>query len=135
MAIDKTPTRPSPLRIALRVLNWWVDWQGRAPRWQFWTYTACFMGFCAVLNELADRTEHTPTWFGWVFFPFCLPLIALAVRRLHDTGRSGAWALLVVFGIGLIVLAVLWAWPGQPGPNKYGETSTSLGGWAPRLSR
>jgi uncharacterized membrane protein YhaH (DUF805 family) len=133
MAIDRAPDRSSPLRVALAVLNWCVDWQGRAPRWQFWTYTAFFLGFCAVVIRWTDGMEHDPTWMGWAFFSLCLPLVALAVRRLHDTGRSGAWAFLAVSAVGLIALVVLWSLRGQPGPNRYGETSTSLGGWKLRL--
>ncbi|MFI5911920.1 DUF805 domain-containing protein [Dactylosporangium sp. NPDC051541] len=135
MAIDRTSERPPPLRIALAVMNWSVDWQGRAPRWQFWTYAASFWVFCAVMIEWTDRTDSDPAWFGWVFFALCLPLIALAVRRLHDSGRSGAWALLAFSAIGMIALIVLWCLPSQPDPNRYGATSTSLGGWGLRRSR
>ncbi|XPE67493.1 DUF805 domain-containing protein [Shigella flexneri] len=35
-----------------------------------------------------------------------LPVLALAIRRLHDTDRSGAWALLFVPFIGWLVLLV-----------------------------
>jgi uncharacterized membrane protein YhaH (DUF805 family) len=43
------------------------------------------------------------------------------IRRLHDTGRSGAyfWTILIPF-VGPIVLIVLWALPGEAGENMYG---------------
>ncbi|MDR1816732.1 MAG: DUF805 domain-containing protein [Puniceicoccales bacterium] len=50
-----------------------------------------------------------------------LPSLAVSVRRLHDTGRSGwnlLWMLLPI--IGYIVLFVFTVLDSQPGPNKYG---------------
>ncbi|MFZ0322818.1 MAG: DUF805 domain-containing protein [Actinomycetes bacterium] len=49
-----------------------------------------------------------------------LPWLAVSVRRLHDTGRSGAllWLLLVPFG-SLLVL-VFQAFPSTPAANQYG---------------
>lgn len=50
-----------------------------------------------------------------------VPLLAAAVRRLHDTGRSGWFYLLcLVPFVGGIILIVLLALPGEPGPNRFG---------------
>ena len=50
-----------------------------------------------------------------------IPAPATAVRRLHDVGLSGVWALLgLVPVLGWAVLAVLLLLPGQKGPNEYG---------------
>ena len=48
--------------------------------------------------------------------------IANAVRRLHDTGRSG-WFLLVglIPFVGWIILIVWFATEGDPGPNEFGN--------------
>ena len=49
-----------------------------------------------------------------------LPSLAVATRRLHDTGRSGwnqLWALTV---IGIIPLVIWLAKPGTRAPNAYG---------------
>jgi uncharacterized membrane protein YhaH (DUF805 family) len=50
-----------------------------------------------------------------------LVLLALTVRRLHDIGTTGFWA------VGLLVPWVSWAfyllillWPGQAGANRHG---------------
>ncbi len=50
-----------------------------------------------------------------------LPGIAVAARRLHDTGRSG-WLLLLALIplIGAIILIVFYVQDSKPGPNKYG---------------
>jgi uncharacterized membrane protein YhaH (DUF805 family) len=56
---------------------------------------------------------------------FCLglliPSIAVGVRRLHDTGRSGWWLLIGFIPlIGMIVLIVFFVLDSQPGTNAYG---------------
>ena len=50
-----------------------------------------------------------------------LPTLAVMVRRLHDTGRSGSWLLIGLIPLaGLVVLIVFWARDSQPGDNQYG---------------
>lgn len=51
-----------------------------------------------------------------------VPCIALAVRRLHDTGRSGWWYLVSLIPyIGSLWFTVLSLLPSTPEPNLYGE--------------
>lgn len=51
-----------------------------------------------------------------------IPVIALCVRRLHDTDRSGAWALLYLVPIiGWLVLFVFACLEGNSGSNRYGN--------------
>lgn len=50
-----------------------------------------------------------------------IPSLAVTVRRLHDTGRSGWWLLLMFIPlIGPIILLVFLLTDSQPGTNKYG---------------
>jgi uncharacterized membrane protein YhaH (DUF805 family) len=56
--------------------------------------------------------------------PSTLLSIAPAVRRLHDTGRSGAWVLLALGGPLALVLLVMLAEAGDDGPNAYGALPT-----------
>ena len=47
--------------------------------------------------------------------------MAVGVRRLHDTGRSGWWVLIALLPIiGAIVLLVFMARDSQPGSNQWG---------------
>lgn len=56
-----------------------------------------------------------------------VPGIALGVRRLHDTGRSGWYMLLVLIPyIGSIILVVFMAQDGQHCVNQYGTDPKSL---------
>ena len=52
-----------------------------------------------------------------------IPAIAVTVRRLHDTDRSGWWFLIVLIPvIGPIVLLVFMIIDGTPGPNRFGPS-------------
>jgi uncharacterized membrane protein YhaH (DUF805 family) len=55
-----------------------------------------------------------------------IPSIAVAVRRLHDTGKSG-WLLLIILipCIGLILLIVWMVEDGQAHYNAYGPVPTN----------
>jgi uncharacterized membrane protein YhaH (DUF805 family) len=51
-----------------------------------------------------------------------IPGIAVAVRRLHDTGRSGWWILIgLVPFVGGIILIVFLVQDGTPGDNQFGS--------------
>jgi uncharacterized membrane protein YhaH (DUF805 family) len=50
-----------------------------------------------------------------------IPGIAVTVRRLHDSGRSGWWILIALIPlIGTIILLVFMVLDSQPGDNEYG---------------
>lgn len=50
-----------------------------------------------------------------------IPSIAVTIRRLHDTGRTGWWFLLIFIPlIGAIVLLVFMVLDSEEGTNDYG---------------
>jgi len=49
-----------------------------------------------------------------------VPLIAVAVRRMHDVDKSGWFVLIPIYNL------VLLATPGTVGPNRFGPTSVDL---------
>jgi uncharacterized membrane protein YhaH (DUF805 family) len=56
-----------------------------------------------------------------------IPGLALTVRRLHDTGKSGSYIFLVLIPIiGIIILLLLLTEDGYPGMNKYGENQKKM---------
>lgn len=61
------------------------------------------------------------TLIGLIALGAFVPLLAAGVRRLHDTGKSGWFYLLcLVPMVGGIIIIVLLALPGEPGPNRFG---------------
>lgn len=55
-----------------------------------------------------------------------VPALAVLVRRLHDTGRSGWWALLVLVPfVGGIILLVFTVFDSDLGDNRFGPSPKS----------
>jgi len=62
--------------------------------------------------------------FRSVWLALFIPSLAAAIRRLHDTSRSGWWLLIgFVPFVGWIILIVLLAAEPTPGSNEYGVTA------------
>lgn len=76
-------------------------------------------GFFGGLLGIGTGDEAiSPLILALVFF---IPTIAVATRRLHDTGRSGWWQLLWFIPIiGWIVLVVFLAQQTSPQNNQWG---------------
>ena len=65
----------------------------------------------------------------WIFATI-VPALAVLIRRLHDAGKTGWWALVgFIPFVGAIVLLVFTVTDSSPGENKYGtspKASSSL---------
>lgn len=99
--------------------------RGRARRKEFWffvLFSNLFIYLFAVLvTGLGLVKDITIGIFGLLLLALIIPTIAVTVRRLHDTGRSGWWLLIYLVPIiGPIIALVFLASDGQPGPNKFG---------------
>lgn len=62
-----------------------------------------------------------------IFLATIIPATAVAVRRLHDTDRSGWWLLLSIVPLGFIVLIVWFVARGTQGTNRFGPELSSTG--------
>jgi uncharacterized membrane protein YhaH (DUF805 family) len=84
----------------------YVDFNGVASRPEFWWFMLFAFIVAVVLNFVS------PTLANIVALGLLLPQLAVGARRLHDTGKSGWWQLLLILPvIGLIVLIVFWVQP------------------------
>ena len=121
-------------------LSKYVDFSGRARRSEYW-YFALFNFLVGIVANILDAILGTGydgtsgglinTLVGLALF---LPGLAVAVRRLHDTGRSGWWMLLVlVIIVGWIILLVWFCTDSKPGTNQYGPNPKEVadGGYPP----
>lgn len=116
----------------------YVTFSGRARRSEFWFWTlfAIIISVVAMLVDgmiFPDLMTAQVTDAGASFqsqggpislvvsLGLLLPGLAMAVRRLHDTDRSGWWLLIGLIPlIGLIVLIVWYVTEGTKGPNRFG---------------
>lgn len=102
----------------------WVNWNnfsGRTRRSGYWyAVLANFLVSLAlsIIVFAVDAFGALPNFYQLVVL---IPSIALGVRRLHDTGHSGWWYLLVLTVIGSIVLLV-WFFQDSAPDNKYGPS-------------
>ncbi len=118
------PPLPNPLISYWKkvVLENYVNFTGRARRAEFWWYFLANVIISIVLNviDLAIGFQLLTLIYSLAVL---LPGIAVGIRRLHDTGKSGWWLLIALIPlVGIIVLIVFWATDGEPGPNQYGPS-------------
>ncbi|OQX28955.1 MAG: hypothetical protein B0D92_06230 [Spirochaeta sp. LUC14_002_19_P3] len=109
------------------VLKKYAVFNGRARRKEYWYY-ALISAIVVFLLNLAGCAVDLP--FSMADFyslgnlyglAVLLPSLGVVVRRLHDTDRSGWFALLGLIPIvGAIVLIVFMAQDSTPGENIYG---------------
>jgi uncharacterized membrane protein YhaH (DUF805 family) len=57
---------------------------------------------------------------GLVSLALFLPSLAVSVRRLHDSDKTGWWILLGLTGIGSLVLFIFYLLDSTRGPNRFG---------------
>jgi len=95
------------------------NFRGRAVRAEFWFWTL-FTFIVSWAGWFIDSTTGTSLVSLLAGLALLVPGIAVTVRRLHDTDRSGwwYWICLVPF-VGWIVLIVFLATAGTPSPNRF----------------
>ncbi|AOK90880.1 MULTISPECIES: DUF805 domain-containing protein [Paenibacillus] len=109
----------------LKVLQNYVGFQGRARRTEYWMFTLFNVIACLILY-LVDLLLGLPLVLTLIYsLAVLLPSLAVFVRRLHDTGKTGWWILIALVPFGGIVLLVFECLDSQPGDNKYGKNPKS----------
>ncbi|MDQ1047649.1 DUF805 domain-containing protein [Streptomyces sp. V4I2] len=108
-------------------MSWFIEalkkyavFNGRARRKEYWMYTLFVTIFYIVFAIIAAVTKQ-PLIAVVFYLAILLPSLAVTVRRLHDTGRSGAWIFIgLVPLVGAIVMLVFLCGDGESGANKFG---------------
>ena len=119
-------------------MNWYIGvlkkyavFSGRARRKEYWMFVLFNMIFSFVagfidgifLPNLGIDAGGTKIGvLGTIYgLAVLIPGLAVAVRRLHDTNRTGWWLLIALVPfIGAIILIIFYVQDSQPGDNKYG---------------
>lgn len=110
----------------LEVLKKYAVFKGRAPRAEYW-YFALFYFITFIVLGILDKVIGTAQMvmgsglLGTLYsLAVLIPSLAVSVRRLHDTNRSGWWLLLYLVPlVGAIVLLVFFVQDSKPGANQY----------------
>lgn len=104
-------------------LRRWADFHGRSCRSEFWLWFA-FHAAVLLGLQLAGAITGLAV-FGWLMTAFqlvvLLPALAVGVRRMHDTGRSGWWVLLCLLPVvGGLLFLFMAAQRGEEWFNPFG---------------
>ncbi len=108
-------------------MSWFIEalkkyavFSGRARRKEYWMYTLFVCIFYVVFLGIGLAVDHP--LIGVLFYlAILVPSLAVTVRRLHDTGRTGWWVLIgLVPLVGAIVMLVFLCSEGESGANKFG---------------
>lgn len=106
----------------LKVLSQYATLNGRAGRQEFWTYH--LINFLIMIAILIIETVIGSGGFLSVIYSLAvvIPGLAVTVRRLHDTKRSGWWLLITIVPVvGFLVIIYFLISPGTVGNNRYGQ--------------
>ena len=108
----------------LEVLRKYTQFTGRSRRSEYW-YFVLFNLIVAVVLAIVDSALRKIVGFGMFGMLYSLavlvPGIAVSIRRLHDTDRSGWWLLLALVPLVGLVLIVFLAEDSNAGTNRYGQ--------------
>jgi uncharacterized membrane protein YhaH (DUF805 family) len=128
----------------VKALKQYVDFSGRARRREYWMFVlvnVVIVIALSVIDTLLGTGGFRATAGGGSFYAanslgllsglytlaVLLPSIAVTVRRLHDTDRSGWWILLGFIPIiGGIILLVFYVLEGTRGPNRFGPDPKAI---------
>lgn len=110
----------------------YANFNGRARReeyWMFVLFNLLFIMAIALFSGSMAELTGIEAFFGiYVLYllGIIIPSLAVAVRRLHDTNKSGWFYLVSLIPlIGGIWLLILFVTPGDQGPNQYGPDPKS----------
>ncbi|MFC4639830.1 DUF805 domain-containing protein [Deinococcus hohokamensis] len=138
------------------IRNNYANFQGRARRREYWMFTLINTIILFVLQIplqgalvgmiMQSEQGASPSagltgvslMFGLLLLIYALavlvPSIAVTVRRLHDTGKSGWWYLLNFIPFASLVILVFMVLDSQPGSNKWGPNPKGISSFTPTVA-
>ncbi|MFC2451756.1 MAG: DUF805 domain-containing protein [Tannerella forsythia] len=131
----------------IKAFRQYADFSGRASRQEFWMFVLFNLLFAMAWAFVAglltglfggsfDQESRLIFMYKLIAIYYAVtavPAMAVGVRRLHDTGRSGWWMLIgLVPLVGGIWLIVLMCSDDNPGDNRYGSPPDGTTGNVPK---
>ncbi|MDR1554344.1 MAG: DUF805 domain-containing protein [Prevotellaceae bacterium] len=151
-----------------KALRHYADFSGRASRKEYWMFFLFYVAsvFAVALVGVLIGTAikvYIPQYYARILLMFYMiavtvPFLALSVRRLHDSGKSGWWMLLGLFQVlnafvnGLphddetsktiaqilavaagICILIFMLLPGREGKNRYGANPDNIIAYGKRV--
>jgi uncharacterized membrane protein YhaH (DUF805 family) len=112
------------------VFSKYVAFKGRARRPEYWWwilfYVLVLVGL-SILDGLITYIGGPGILSTLASLGLFLPTLAVQVRRLHDTDRSGWWVLIGLIPlIGWIIILIFLCQRGTEGPNRFGSDDVAM---------
>ena len=108
-------------------MNWYFEvlkkyavFSGRARRKEYWMFLLFNIIIVIALGVIETIVGTNSVIALFYTLAILLPGLAVTVRRLHDTGKSGWWLLIGIVPLIGIVILVFMVQDGQTGDNQYG---------------
>lgn len=134
--LDQTTEAMGMMDYVKAVFSKYAEFSGRARRSEYWYFTlftviiyiALYIPVVALAVAESSLVIMPAVLLGLFALAVFIPSLAVAVRRLHDTGRSG-WFYLISFipFVGGIILIIFLVQDSQPGTNKWGPNPKGVG--------
>ncbi|ARV05682.1 hypothetical protein BTO04_02765 [Polaribacter sp. SA4-10] len=108
----------------LKVLRDLTDFTGRSRRKEYWMFTLINFVINSMLSLIMHGTiisEETSIIEVGYAIVLLVPSIAVAIRRMHDVGKSGWYALIPIYNL------ILACTDSEPESNKWGENPKGNG--------
>ena len=101
----------------------YAQFEGRASRTEYWTFTLVNVAISIVLMVVERALGgHGSGFLSGIFgLAVLIPGVAVLIRRLHDTDRSGWWILAGCIPLLNLVLLAFMFFDGTQGANRFGE--------------
>ncbi len=100
----------------LKVLKNYANFEGRARRREYWYFTLFYYLLSLPLIFVDQAIDPEIGYAGIIYsLGMIIPSIAVAVRRMHDVGKSGWYILIPIYNL------VLFCTNGDVGTNEYGN--------------
>ncbi|XPE67043.1 DUF805 domain-containing protein [Shigella flexneri] len=135
----------------MTIQQWLFSFKGRIGRRDFWIWIGLSFAGMLVLFSLAGEKLLDIQTAAFCLVCLLWPTAAVTVKRLHNRGRSGAWAFLMIVAWMLLagnwaILPGVWQWAvafcpdvdsgddayqsgafvGTQGENKYGKDAQDV---------
>ena len=101
------------MKFYLKVLQNYATFKGRASRSEHWYFVLFNIIFSIVLSYVSG-VVNLPILYTIYSLALLIPSIAVAVRRMHDVGKSGWFILIPIYDL------ILACTQGVKGENEYG---------------
>ena len=116
----------------MQALKKYAVFSGRARRKEYWFFALWYLiimiGLAIIDGVLGLHIGGAGVLQTLYGLAILIPSLAVTVRRLHDTGRTGWWVLIVLIPIiGFIVLLVFMCLDSEPGENQHGPSPKAAG--------